>query len=251
MAHQDEHPRQTSLRSPCCLLLSVDMCQITMTLRFKSVFPLILSAVKSLAMITGFLVSFGALIICLTHFEVQLSEYNLFLKNTLILMHLFRSIKLPYYMIFSVSDYISVLCFNFACFRWHGWLSCSTPLSACYVFVTYIPFYFVCCFEIKSQAIQVKVTKHLKVTFKSEFAWLNFPKCWDYRCMPRNLKICVLFSHLFLLTLFTFLRAFQVLGVMFQFSHLPLTFLFFKWFCRNCIFSEPGSYYGSKLVFIS
>lgn len=100
MAHHDEHPRQTSLCSPCCLLLSVDMCQITMTLRFKSVFPLILSAVKSLAMIIGFLVSFEALIIFLTHFEVQLSEYNFFLKNTLILMHLFRFIKLPYYMIF-------------------------------------------------------------------------------------------------------------------------------------------------------
>lgn len=83
MAHHDEHPRQTSLRSPCCLLLSVDMCQITMTLSFNSVFPLILSAVKSLAMIMGFLVSFVALIICLTHFEVQLSEYNLFLKKHL------------------------------------------------------------------------------------------------------------------------------------------------------------------------
>lgn len=87
-----------------------------------------------------------------------------------------------------------------------------------------ILYVFFCCFEIKSQAIQVKVTKHLKVTFKSEFAWLSFSKCWDYRCMPRNVKSCVLFSHLFLLTLFTSLRAFQVLGIMFQFSHLPLTF---------------------------
>lgn len=41
----------------------------------------LLSAVKSLAMIIGFLVSFVSLIICLTHFEVQLLEYNLCFKN--------------------------------------------------------------------------------------------------------------------------------------------------------------------------
>lgn len=95
------------------------MCQITMTLRFKSAFPLILSAVKSLAMITGFLVSFVALIICLTHFEVQLSEYNLFLKKKkpLILMHLFRSIKLPYYMIFFCFWLYKCFMFQFCLFQ--------------------------------------------------------------------------------------------------------------------------------------
>lgn len=147
-------------------------------------------------------------------------------------MHLFRFIKLLYYIIFFCFWLYKCFMFQFCLFQ----MTCSTPLSACYIFVIYIPFYFVCCFETKSQAIQVKVTQHLKVNLKSGSAWLNFPKCWDYRCMSRNLKICVLFSHLFLLTLFTSLWAIQVLGIMFQFSHLPLTFICFKWLCRNCIF---------------